>query len=249
MSRLLLLGLLMCSLMTTPAHALLITINPDLYRPGTDVSNLFVGASLSTISHSLRSLDPPTYGPVYVVEGDYRGYPTSAGPNTVGTFTDAYAAASCWSTGSCSGSSNSDFRALLIQMDSPTNFLNVNGLWQSDPPAIFAFDANKQLVGSCHTFGTNCTGIASITHYNYDTGSNTLQVGNLEGHRVIQTIIIGGLATNVPVGVDTISYSVPEPSSFLLLLSGGMLLLFVRRIDTRDISGSADTAPAPVASR
>lgn len=232
MTRLLLLGLLICSFMATPAQALLITINPDLYRPGTDVSNLFVGATLSTIRHSLHSPDPPTYGSVYVVEGEYRGYPTSAEPNTLGTFTDAYAAASCWSTGSCSGSGNSDFSALLIQMDSPTNFLDVNGLWQSDPPAIFAFDADRQLVGSCHTFGTNCGGISSITHYNYDTGSNTLQVGNLEGDRVIQTIIIGGLATNVPVGVDTIRYSVPEPPSLLLLLSGGMLLLLVRRIDT-----------------
>lgn len=252
MTRLLLLGLLMCSLMTTPAHALLITIEPDSYVAGTNITNLFNGLTINSYSHTLTSTAPPTYGDVHVTNSVYRNLTPSTGTQHLGAFTNVYDAARCWSTGVCSSPSMDSFHSLLLQFSSPTNFFDVASFWQSDPAGIYAYDSNNQLVGSCLSFGTYCSGAARITYYSYGSGSSysTLQLGSLDGERRIRTVLIGGIIGNSAAALDTMRYSsVPEPSSLLLLLSGGILLLFVRRIDTRDTSGSAGIVRAPVASR
>jgi|CXWL01.1.fsa_nt_gi hypothetical protein len=96
------LSLLATSLFCTPAEALLIELEPDMFRVGTNVSNLFEGVSMYRISgyegasstNLYNRLDPnhsptPVYSPVYVetdtsINGTLYRAPT--GSNSFGSF-------------------------------------------------------------------------------------------------------------------------------------------------------------------
>ncbi|MDP1769391.1 MAG: hypothetical protein Q8L74_11385 [Nitrospirota bacterium] len=210
--------LLVGSVLCSTSEAVLIEIEADNYAVGINLSNLFEGVTINTFDHNFRSVDPPTYGPVYVTDTSFRGLVPPTGTHYFGAYTNASYAVSCWSTGQCSGSSNSDFHALIVQFANPTNFFEVETFWQSDPSAIFAFsvyDASHQLVGSCNTFGTDCIGAARILNYRYGAagGYSMLQVGSLDSAPNIRTVIIGGIPTDVPVGIDTIRYNTAPVSA------------------------------------
>jgi hypothetical protein len=215
--------LLVGSVLCSTAEAIIVEIEADNYAVGTNLSNLFEGVTINTFHHNLRSVDPPTYGPVHVTDTSFRGMAPPTGTRYFGAYTNASYAVSCWSTGQCSGSLNSDFHALIVQFANPTNFFEVETFWQSDPSAIFAFsvyDASHQLVGSCNTFGTDCIGAARILNYQYGGSSySTLQIGSLDSAPNIGTVIIGGIPTDVPVGVDTIRYNT-APTSVPPVCSG-----------------------------
>jgi len=217
--------LLAASVVCTPAQATLIELEPDLFRVGTNVSNLFEGVTLNRYSNYYT--DTPTLSPVFIEEhGAGELYQAATGTHTFGIFyfDGVSVARNWWSTGV---GRDEKFWALLIQFDRPTNFVEIAASWASDGPYFLAFDSNRQMIttptsSSLLRADDGRHGPAAIFH-----------IGSLASEPMIQSMLIGG--GNGNSNIDTIwfnsgsSVGVPEPSSMLMLGVGLVGLMLWRR--------------------
>ena len=222
------LSLLAVSFICTPAHAVMITLEPDDYAVGTDVSNLLEGATLtrlnsnvaySNISSTEVVLRDPAHpfvytSPVYVEEVNRTDFRAATGTQSLGNFGMDWSqqvVASCWfGTGLCTAYHVYDdpFYALVIHFAQPTNYVEIAGSAESDVhlPVININGQSFTGISQSQTRGTDDLGGRWVSY----------QIGSLEAAPLIQTVFIGGMSTRG--NVDRISYnSVPEPSSLLLL--------------------------------
>lgn len=218
-----------------PAEATLIELEPDMFRVGTNVTNLFEGVTISRYLSS--SMGSPSYGSVYVEAPPINpGYSDMAatGTHTFGRFSHSIQAMSCWAGPYCDGY----FSAMLIQFDTPTNYFDIAASYGwiggGDNTIAYAFDSNRQFVGSADQD-------VSIRNRTFDEEGNAVfeyagiaRIGSLDRAPYISSIIVGGWDTNGTL--DRIRFNsvpgagIPEPSTLLLLgfgLSG--LLLWRRR--------------------
>lgn len=222
-------------ILSTPAEALLITIEPDAFVSGTNMTSLFDGVALNSYSVTRTAGDVPTYGSVYATS-DLAHYEAPTGTKIF-----AHDTGSVWQNGSealsclfgpCTRSATiHGFHVMVVRFDSPTNFFDISTVWFSDPANIFALDASNNFLGSCTGFTPSCSGIGSISsHTPGGINITTLQMGHLDGNRSIQTIVVGGMSAG-SAGLDRLSYaSVPEPSSLMLLAVSFLFLpLYMRR--------------------
>lgn len=213
--------ILTASFFQPPAEAILIELEPDMFRVGTNVTNLFEGVTINRyISSNTGPLPytPPSYGSVYVETPQTWNNLAPTGTHTFGNFHGSIEAMGCWSGSYCGG-----FSAMLIQFDSPTNYVEIaasyGAMGGGDDAIAYAFDGNRQFVG----WERQDTSIRNRT---FDEEGNAVfeyagiaQIGSLDRDPYIQSVVVGGWDTWGTL--DRIRFNrvagVPEPSSFLPL--------------------------------
>jgi hypothetical protein len=228
-------SILSVSLSYAPAHAVMMTIEPDDYAVGTNVSNLLEGATMTRFGSNIASFNQTTREvvlrdpahpfvhsfPVYVEEVNRSDFRAATGTQSLGNFGLSSPGfpvhAWCWfGTGPCTAYNVYDdpFYALVIHFDSPTNYVEIAASAPSDIrlPLFELYGSNGQ------PLSTPLEGGGSGTRGTDDLGGlwQITRFGSLEATPTIQTVFVGGFSTMT--NVDRISYnSVPEPSSLLLL--------------------------------
>lgn len=232
-----------------PASADLITLEPDSFAAGADVSHASPGVTLWSLT-ATSSLDSPLMlSPVYArnnpacasnpfacdavtgsqgfspySDGDGRLFGNWNGSRSVGhCFADVHTGALGGSSyNSCADAGNQ--RALLIQFDAPTDFVEIAGAWSHDFPMMVAFDANFHVV-PVSDLGT---WLPRLGEYHQNVLSITSSTSN------ISYVLAGSVGD--ATSLDALRYqSVPEPSTLALGAIGLVALFRARTRRRRDV--------------
>lgn len=212
------------------ASADLITIEPDKFAPGTDVTHASPGVTLWTITPTTSLLEPLVYSPTYVKQNPIcltnpfgcdavtgsQGFSTSGEPYgslyaeyqisnyvnrcVIAVHLDAFGEGNL---NQCS--MNAGMPALWMEFDAAADFVEIAGAWVSDYLWVKAYDAAYNQV-DLELFGVV---LPKTGAYNMGINTVTSSEGNIK--YVIAGSVGGGIA------LDTIRYrAVPEPSTLLL---------------------------------
>ena len=247
-------GLLLTTalLWSRPADAGLITIEPDNFVPGTNVTAATPGVLLWSALITATPGDPLLLSAVYAqhssacdggssftlcyaATGSMGLSPSSNPEGTLFDWSSDRNPANCFQllnnpSGfggplSACESTFAGFRALLIELSTPTSFVEVSGGWNSDYLELRAFDENFNRLGLSQTLTVNprLPGFAN-------TGSVVMTAPTAMMKYVFAGSTEGGIA------LDTVSFDsaqVPEPSTLLLAMAGFVGLCAHRRRRTR----------------
>jgi hypothetical protein len=219
------------------ASADLITIEPDAFVPGTDVTHASPGITLWTITPQdpFTALLTPTYvrqnpecltGPCDAVTGSQGFSPNpGASGSLYGQYQNAKDIDFCvrLSAPACINLGVLGQSALWMQFDTGADFVEIAGAWTSDFLWVKAYDANFQTVDLQAVpdvlVPRNGAGFTS------GFSDVTAPAGNIK-------YVIAGSVGGV-IGLDRIRYhvvsAVPEPSTLLLCGVGFVGLLRSRR--------------------
>lgn len=199
------LALITSLILSQNATALLVSVEPDEYSTGTDISALFPGVTLSVIGSDVESgyIDPEVYS-------------VSPGSATTGTQlfgnrfgTDLYTQG--WFL---------DARALRVDFLNPVNVISIDMVGRNHTIGVMnAYNVNGILVD---TFSTELLTLdehekARINRNNYD----------------ISYVILGSSYLGSALRLDNLTFNtrVPEPTSLGLLALGISVLSFARRLN------------------
>ena len=152
------------ALLTTTAsvHAYVVTIDPDEYGAGTNLSNVAPGATLSLFTNREEGWLPGAVRKesVYAVTSSYPSAPTGSlvfGGNPYGSrstyFYNVLDGAPCISVGTCSSEL---FSVLRVDFERSTDYVEFWSGWDSNSPdgAFFvAFDRNNTRLVTCYGGG------------------------------------------------------------------------------------------------
>jgi len=217
-----------------------ITIEPDAFAPGTDVTHATPGVTLWTMTPQdpLTVLLTPTYvrqdplcltGPCSAVTGS-QGFSSQPGASggLYGQYGNAKEIDFCVRLGAhCSQAFGQS--ALWMQFDAPVDIVEIGGVWLSDFIWMKAYDENYQVLDSTQS---QLEVVLPREDLGYNKGfSNVTSVNSLVGN--IKYVIAGSVGGHV--GLDAISYQtvVPEPSTLLLCGVGFVGLLRSRHRSRR----------------
>lgn len=203
------------STLTIPAEAVMITLEPDDYAIGTNVSHLFDGVTLQR--YSADAVSPPTWSDVYIEAlPDY--LPAVTGTQIFGRFWDPEMVPLCMAGCSAFARSDTPFSALVVQFTNPTNFFEVAGSQFFEGLIAIGITTDNQFISPSYTIINH----GDIRH---------AQFGAIDGTPFLQSVYIGGWLSNTYV--DTMQYNapVPEPATLWLLAAGLCvgLLIFSHR--------------------
>jgi PEP-CTERM motif len=223
-------------LWSRPADADLITIEPDAFAKGTNLTAatpgvllwaaLVTGTSANPLlmsavfaQHSSACDDGNSFTLCYAATGS-QGFSSSSNPEgSLLSWSSARVPANCFallnssnfggSPNSC-GSLGAGFQALLIELSTPTTFVEIAGGWNSDYLELRALDENFNFLALPQTLTTDprLPGYATT-----GTVSMTSSTGSLK-------YVFAG-STEGGIALDRLSIAqVPEPSTILLTMAG-----------------------------
>lgn len=233
--------LLAANLLCTPAEATLIELEPDMFRVGTNVTNLFEGMTMYRISgyegasstNLYNRLDvalspTPTYSPVYI-ETDTSLYDTLYRAPTGELSFGAFRRLPAW---------GGEFSALMIQFDRPTNYFEIAGSWNMDEHLLSVIYADdRPLSFNPMMSRTALWGFPNLSMCYFcgtdSPAADIVRIGSLDDAPYIKAVFVGGWEN--PATLDRIRFNsvpstgVPEPSSLLMLGVGLAGLMLWRR--------------------
>jgi len=230
------LGFLIWLMACSAANATVITLDADDFAPGTDISDGIPGASIFwTSQQPTAHLPSPTS--VYAPETSRvvsttcelshlcSGQQVFASEGIDGfrfwEVTDAYACERGGSGHSC----RAGFSVINVLLDRPTDFFSLDMYVNLDQPAIYAFDTTGSLLFSCFVsyLPTNPCAF-SITP---DNGHNRTTMSFSRTEADVSRVMLG--IVNGTGRLESISVSVPEPATILLMGIGLLGALVTRR--------------------
>jgi PEP-CTERM motif len=221
-----------------PANADLITIEPDDFAAGANLTAatpgvllwaaLVTGTSANPLllsavyaQHSSACDDGNSFTLCYAATGSQGFSPSSNPEGTLLSWSSDRFPANCFallnsstfggSPNSC-GSLNAGFQALLIELSVPTTFVEIAGGWNSDYLELRALDENFNLLALPQTLTTNPREPGFATT---GTVSMTSPTGSLK-------YVFAG-STEGGIALDRLRLTiaqVPEPSTLLLTMAG-----------------------------
>jgi hypothetical protein len=212
MTRITWLGLFILAAVAPVAHADVITFNANNHAVGTDVSNSLEYASLRSLQHRMGS---NAYDPIAssVFISDSPNWGDRLGTRTLGLAGDIGDFTTCYERGQCEDRNR--WSAQELRFDTPTNFVQLAGVFSLDPMVMYAYDTAGNRVATC--LSGSCMQVLT-------TGTRGMMQLTLQrDQRDIARVVFGGWLGHVEA--TQISYRVPEPS--LLALLGLGLGLFV----------------------
>jgi hypothetical protein len=227
-----------CVLMTASmaASAAIISINPDYYAPGTDISNATAGVTLSAYSWSGGYFDPAVSSlsmtSIFATACGASCGPFS-GQNVFGSDSDpSFGQFRHFYTlndiiGGNPPRPIDAFSLFRVDFDSATNFAQiVAGAGGEDYAFLLAFDSSNNLVGRCDS-GSSCA--QYLTPEIADIRRGAAQLSISSGSNNIAYLLAGGGFHDKLVQSLTFSRTVPEPATFGLFALGLMGFAALRR--------------------
>jgi hypothetical protein len=209
---------LVCSTAFAEPQAL-ITVNPNLFAPGQNISKGTAGARLLALTGDYNT--GVRYLPVYAQPVDAScgsGFPCALGGNLALGYTqtkvpstdailwgDIYRAQGCLVPRTLCNTAGT---ALRVNFDVPTNYITAAlGVANDDGSGIYAFDSNGQLIAQCLAF-PNLTlppledppGCASqIISFGGSAGIGWFQLTISRPTADVSFVLIGGFETDRPI--------------------------------------------------
>lgn len=232
--------LFLALMMATTANATIITIDPDGFDDGKNLTRVFPGVTIQYLSaYGSTGVE---FRDAFVTED--LGCHTPGASCRAATGTKLFSeltgtadsgspsiaeAASCFQNGDFCASAGSHwggrgFNLLLVEFQHPTDFAQISGTWLNDWVMAYAFDSNFNQVAASQFGGqfdlSRCRGDTSN-----DWCANTVSVES--SHQNISWLLAGSWAGIA--NVDDLRFnSVPEPST-LSLLGVAIFGLAIRR--------------------
>ena len=223
-------------LWSRPADADLITIEPDNFAAGTNLTAatpgvllwaaLVTGTSANPLLlsavyalHSSACADGNSFTLCYAATGS-QGFSSSSNPEgSLLSWSSDRIPANCFallnssnfggSPNSC-GPSVAGFQALLIELSAPTSFVEIAGAWNSDYLELRAFDEHFNMLALPQTLTTD----PRVAGY---STTGTVSMASPTGS--LKYVFAG--STEGGIALDRLSIAqVPEPSTLLLTMAG-----------------------------
>jgi hypothetical protein len=224
-------------LWSRPADADLITIEPDAFAAGTNLTAATPGVLLWTARITGTTADPLSLSAVYAQHSSAcdddpaaftrcfaltgtQGFSSNSNPegDLFGSFNSARNPANCFSllhdpnyggSQDACGPNWAGFTALLIELSDPTTFLEIGGVWNSDYLELRAFDANFSRLSLPQMLTLD----PAFPSRNVGTVSMTAPTATMK-------YVFAG-STEGGIALDRLTFNqVPEPSTLLLTMAG-----------------------------
>lgn len=223
----------------------LVTVEPDDYEHGTNITSSTSGVWLRAISQNVDSHSTAEgiyVGDVYATQGSpcYAGdacdqpYVAGTGENVFGwrslngNFSQSWNGAYQYSNMEDfpDWAPNASFMGMMVSFENPTSYVELLGMTFTDATAMIAYDiaGNRLEITSEVGSGMNycCAFEPGLTHYSKYNISISREFND------IAHIVVGGEYASTYLDRLRYATSVPEPAT-VLILSSGLLVLGVRR--------------------
>jgi len=237
----------LAGLMAADARAAYITIEPDDFAAGTEVSNANSLVSLSTFRNYFDTSYVPSFSGVFAADC-YAGVECA----TTGTkvFRDGFGGDDRWGalgnshaigsgvqcfqslmTTSSPGCGDERFNLMLMSLAAPADSVEISGaFWADDDTYLYGFDESFNLVGemSRNVDYDRCRGPNAFSDWCHTNVSLTSEAGD------IRYVLAGGWSNGT--SLDNLRVGVPEPDTLVLLALGlaGMRLCRRKAATPRD---------------
>ena len=234
MRRLLLTAVVLVLLCALPARADIITIEPDDFAAGTDLTHVGPGVTLSRATATRSTGTPIAFSPVYsVLDPTCAFQPCSAttGDQLFGAFGGSQHFSRCFdqvhgtaypmpeSGNQCAN--EAAHSVLMLEFDSGADFVEIGATWGSDFLVMFAYD---ELFNPILSTGVSGPGGSTTSYTPGDPYRRTIQ--SITSTTPMRYVLLG--STEGGINLDRLRYeAVPEPT-MLTLLGVGLSFLGAR---------------------